>query len=103
MLTGTVPLLALDHLLCSFGGVTAVDGVSLNLHRGELLGVIGPNGAGKSTLIQLITGFARLGGGAIRLAGERIDGLSPEAIAAHGVARTFQTSRVFPGLSVWDS
>jgi branched-chain amino acid transport system ATP-binding protein len=86
-----------------FSGVTAVDGVSLALAPGETLALVGPNGAGKSTLIQLISGIDRISSGRIFLDGRRIDRLPPERIARLGVGRSFQTSRVFPALSVWDS
>lgn len=86
-----------------FAGVKAVDDVSFHLARGETLALVGPNGAGKSTLIQLISGIDRLSGGHIQVDGRRIDRLPPERIARLGVGRSFQTSRVFPALSVWDS
>lgn len=86
-----------------FSGVTAVDGVSLALQPGETLALVGPNGAGKSTLIQLISGVDRISSGRISLNGRRIDHLPPERIARLGVGRSFQTSRVFPALSIWDS
>jgi len=86
-----------------FSGVTAVDCVSLALAPGETLALVGPNGAGKSTLIQLISGIDRISSGRIFLNGRRIDRLPPERIARLGVGRSFQTSRVFPALSVWDS
>lgn len=86
-----------------FKGVTAVGDVSLVLSPGETLALVGPNGAGKSTLIQMITGVERVSSGHIFLNGRRIDRLPPERIARLGVGRSFQTSRVFPAMSVWDS
>jgi len=86
-----------------FDGVKAVDDVSFSLAPGETLALVGPNGAGKSTLIQLISGIDRLSGGHIMVDGRRIDRLPPERIARLGIGRSFQTSRVFPALSVWDS
>jgi branched-chain amino acid transport system ATP-binding protein len=86
-----------------FKGVTAVGDVSLVLSPGETLALVGPNGAGKSTLIQMITGVERVSSGHIFLNGRRIDRLPPERIARMGVGRSFQTSRVFPAMSVWDS
>ena len=99
----TPPHLQLQALTRHFGGLTATDDVSLEIPRGQLLAVVGPNGAGKSTLIQLITGFLKPDSGRIVFEGHDITGRKPEVIAAQGVARTFQTSRVFPGLSVFDS
>lgn len=86
-----------------FDGVRAVDDVSFSLRPGETLALVGPNGAGKSTLIQLISGIERLTSGQVWVDGRRIDRLPPERIARLGVGRSFQTSRVFPALSVWDS
>lgn len=86
-----------------FSGVTAVDCINLTLEPGETLALVGPNGAGKSTLIQLISGVDRISSGRIFLNGRRIDRLPPERIARLGVGRSFQTSRVFPALSIWDS
>lgn len=80
-----------------------MNGVSLTVAPGEFVAVVGPNGAGKSTLFQLITGVERPDAGQILLDGKDITGRPPEEIAALGVARTFQTSRVFPALSIWDS
>lgn len=86
-----------------FSGVKAVNEVTFTLAAGETLALVGPNGAGKSTLIQMMTGVERLTSGQIHLNGRRIDRLPPERIARLGVGRSFQTSRVFPALSVWDS
>lgn len=97
------PRLAVEKLAKSFGGLKAVDGVSFAIVPGETIAVVGPNGAGKSTLFQLINGVIRADAGSARLDGTELVGLEPEAVAALGVGRTFQTSRVFPALSVWDS
>ncbi|MBS7546204.1 ABC transporter ATP-binding protein [Ancylobacter oerskovii] len=86
-----------------FGGLKAVDGVSLTLARGETVAIVGPNGAGKSTLVQLISGVDRADSGSIHVDGVRTDRLSSDRIARLGVGRSFQTSRVFPALTVWDS
>ena len=86
-----------------FAGVKAVNEVSFQLAPGETLALVGPNGAGKSTLIQLLSGVDRVTSGRFYLNGQRIDRLAPERIARLGVGRSFQTSRVFPALSVWDS
>lgn len=95
--------LRLEHVSRHFKGVKAVDDVSFTLSPGETLALVGPNGAGKSTLIQLISGVSGLSAGQVWLDGKRIDGLPPERIARLGVGRSFQTSRVFPAMTVWDS
>jgi len=95
--------LVVQDLSRHFNGVKAVNNVSFTLSPGETLAVVGPNGAGKSTLIQLLSGIERPTHGRIWLNGRRIDKLSPERIARSGLGRSFQTSRVFPALSVWDS
>lgn len=86
-----------------FDGVKAVDDVSFTLRPGETVALVGPNGAGKSTLLQLLSGIERLTHGRIFLHGRRLDRLPVARIARLGIGRSFQTSRVFPGLSVWDS
>ena len=88
--------LIVDRVTKRFGGVTAVNNLSLRVAPGELLAIVGPNGAGKSTLFQLISGVIRPDGGQIWLGNTELTGKSPERIAALGVGRTFQTSRVFP-------
>ncbi|ADG19753.1 ABC transporter related protein [Paraburkholderia atlantica] len=86
-----------------FGGLVAVDEVSLSVARGECVSVIGPNGAGKSTLFNLLTGIDAPDAGEVRFAGEDVTGMAPEQLAARGVARTFQHGRVFGNLSVLDN
>nr|WP_209318492.1 ABC transporter ATP-binding protein [Falsiroseomonas selenitidurans] len=95
--------LALKGVTRRFGGLVATDDVSFTVPGGQLLAIVGPNGAGKSTLVQLITGFVRPDAGHIRLGAREITRLAPEAISALGVARSFQTSRIFPGLTVMES
>lgn len=97
------PLLEIDGLTRSFGGVTAVDRLDLAVEPGQTISVIGPNGAGKTTLFNLITGLDQADAGAVRLDGAPIAGLSPERVAARGLARTFQHGRVFANLSVLDN
>jgi branched-chain amino acid transport system ATP-binding protein len=84
----------------SFEGVRALDGVDLELSRHEVLGLIGPNGAGKSTLVNVITGFDAPTSGTVELEGRDITGWSTHRRGRHGLARTFQHSRSFRGLSV---
>ena len=95
--------LRLDGITRTFGGLVAVDDVTLSFREGEIAAVVGPNGAGKSTLIQIVTGFVRPSRGTVRLGEDDVTRWAPEAISAAGVARTFQTSRVFPALTVFDS
>jgi len=96
-------VLEVRGLSLAFGGLAAVDKFSLVLPDKGLHGVIGPNGAGKTTVFNLLTGVYRPDAGEIRLGGDRIDGLSPPAIASAGVARTFQNIRLFGSLSVLDN
>jgi len=93
------PLLQLTDLRVRFGGVQALDGVSLTVHGGGVFGLIGPNGAGKTTLINLITGFERGGSGSARLDGSELIGRPVHTIAAAGVARTSQGVRLYHQLS----
>lgn len=96
---GEIILAGVD-LAVQFGGLRAVDGVSLEVARGEIVGVIGPNGAGKTTLFQMLSGFVRPTAGKVLLRNERIDRLAPEAICRRGLTRTFQIVEVFPSLTV---
>ena len=96
-------LLEIEAATVRFGGFAAVDGASLDVREGTITALIGPNGAGKSTLFNAIAGEHRLDGGSIRFAGQRIDGLPPEAVHGRGVARTFQIPRPFPGLTVLEN
>ena len=93
-------LLQARTLGISFGGLRAVDGVDLAIRRGMVTAVIGPNGAGKSTLFNLLSGFHKPDSGTITLDAREITGLPPHRIAALGVGRTFQTTRLFPRDSV---
>ncbi len=97
------PLLAVEHLSLSFGGVKAVDELSFSVNEGDILSVIGPNGAGKTSAFNCITGFYRPTGGKVLLSGDDITRLRPSAVAARGVSRTFQNLRLFDDLSVLDN
>jgi ABC-type branched-subunit amino acid transport system ATPase component len=97
------PVLEIDQLRKSFGGVTAVSGVSLTLEAGHIYGLIGPNGSGKTTLFNCITGIERRDAGRVLFRGERIDGFKPYQIALKGVGRTFQIIRVFPELTALEN
>ena len=95
--------MSVESVCKRFGGVTAVDGVSVDIPRGSIVSIIGPNGAGKTSLLNMISGFYKPDSGRIALAGRDITGLRPSAIAGLGVARTFQNIALFSGLSVLDN
>ena len=97
------PLLSLRGLGIRFGGLVAVDDVNFDLPPAHVTCIIGPNGAGKSTLFDLITGIYKPSGGQVILNGEEITGLPAHVIAARGIARTFQSSRLFEDLSILDN
>jgi ABC-type branched-subunit amino acid transport system ATPase component/ABC-type branched-subunit amino acid transport system permease subunit len=94
------PLLKLDGVVRTFGGLRAVDGVSLTVAEGAIHGVIGPNGAGKTTLFNVINGFLPPDAGSIRFAGAEISGLRPHGVCRRGIGRTFQVARAFPRMTV---
>ena len=96
-------LLRLDNLQRHFGGVHAVDGVSLEVEKGSIHGLIGPNGAGKTTLVNVVTGYVGTQGGTAWIENDRLTGLAPHRIAALGVARTFQNIRLFSELTALDN
>lgn len=96
-------LLACSDVSKSFGGIRALNGVTLDVKEGEILALVGPNGSGKSTLINMISGHFRLSGGSIMLDGKPIDGLSPHRIAEMGIARTYQIPRLFNNLTVLEN
>jgi branched-chain amino acid transport system permease protein len=97
------PLLEVRGVTRRFGGVVAVSEVDLVIPRGAIIGLIGPNGAGKTTFFNMVTGLVRPDSGQIVLDGASIVGLRPNAIVARGVARTFQSIRLFQQLSVLDN
>ena len=94
------PLLELEKVSMSFGGLASVSKLDLHVDEGEIVSVIGPNGAGKTTLFNLVTGVYEPTEGDIRFAGESITGLEPHKITRKGIARTFQTLRLFLNMSV---
>jgi branched-chain amino acid transport system ATP-binding protein len=94
------PLLEIRDLAVHFGGIKAVDGVSMSLREGRIFGILGPNGSGKSTLLAAITQLVPVLRGDIIFAGRAIGSLSPADIAKLGVARSFQTARLLPDLTV---
>ena len=93
-------LLEVAGLTKRFGGVFANQDVSLNVRRGEIVGLIGPNGAGKTTLFNLVTGFIRPDSGTVRFAGAEVTGMRPDRLCHLGIARTFQILKPFPRLTV---
>jgi branched-chain amino acid transport system ATP-binding protein len=96
-------ILAVDGVSIAFGGVRALDDVSATFAAGEIIGIIGPNGAGKTTLLNVICGLNRPDTGDVRLGARVITGMKPNLIAGMGLARTFQTSQLFPGMSILEN
>ncbi len=96
-------LLTVRALRKSFKGVHALDGVDLDVHAGEILGLIGPNGSGKSTLINVVSGHYRADSGSVRFLGHELADLPAHRIAGAGIARTYQVPRPFPHLTVRDN
>jgi branched-chain amino acid transport system ATP-binding protein len=94
-----MPLLEIEKLSKSFGGVKAVNCVTFHLNEGEILGLIGPNGAGKSTVFNLISGVDKPDAGTIKFEGQDITAIAPYKICQRGIARTFQMVRLFNQLS----
>jgi len=97
------PIVVCTDVARHFGGVRALDGVSLTVSEGELVGLVGPNGSGKTTLINLMAGTLRPSGGEITVDGTRIGGLPPHRIAHVGLARTYQVPRPFQSMTVRDN
>ena len=97
------PLLSVENIGISFGGLKAVQNFSIQLPRGGLYGLIGPNGAGKTTVFNLLTCVYQTMNGRMQLESRNLVGLKPHEVAAAGIARTFQNIRLFPGLNVMDN
>jgi branched-chain amino acid transport system ATP-binding protein len=95
--------LTVEGLTIRFGGLTAVDRATFSVREGEVLSLIGPNGAGKTTAFNAITGYAAPAAGRISYRGQRLDGRTPNEIAARGVVRTFQKTSVFAGQTARDN
>ena len=99
--------LRFDHLTLKFGGLTAVEDVTFEIQKGELVGLIGPNGAGKTTMFNLITGIYAPTSGHVYLTRhskeQDISGMKPDVVCSEGVARTFQNIRLFRNLTVLDN
>jgi ABC-type branched-subunit amino acid transport system ATPase component len=94
------PVLEVRDVKVHFGGVKAVDGISFDITPGKIFGILGPNGSGKSTLLAAFTRFVNLTAGTIKLAGEDYHSVPTAQVARRGVARTFQTVRLLPNLTV---
>ena len=96
-------MLEVEGVSKSFGALAALSGVSLMVRVGEVFSVIGPNGAGKSTLFNVISGLHTPTAGRIVFRGTEVTGLAPEVINRRGLAKTFQITNIFPGISVYDN
>ncbi|NMB44816.1 MAG: ATP-binding cassette domain-containing protein [Firmicutes bacterium] len=97
------PILEIEQLSCSFGGLDALTGVNFSMNKGEVLGIIGPNGAGKTTVFNLITGLVEPSSGDIRLNGSSVLGKAPHEVIELGAARTFQNIRLYETQSVLEN
>ncbi len=97
------PFLQVKGLTRRYGGVAALDGVTLDLARGQVTGLIGPNGAGKTTLLNALTGLARPESGTVLLEGENVTGLPAHVMAGKGVVRSFQIVRELASLTVFET
>jgi branched-chain amino acid transport system ATP-binding protein len=98
-----VPLLAVRDVTRRFGGIVAVDGVSLDVEQGHVVGLIGPNGAGKTTLFNVITRVYKPDSGTLELDGASLLRTPPHRVVRRGIARTFQNVALFPSLTVLDN
>lgn len=97
------PILQCKNMVMRFGGLVATNDVSFNVYKGEILCLMGPNGAGKSTILNMVTGIYRPTSGSLQFNGLDLTKHAPYDIVAHGIARTFQNSRLFSDLSVLDN
>jgi branched-chain amino acid transport system ATP-binding protein len=98
-----VPLLELRNVTRRFGGIVAVDGVSLDVERGEIVGLIGPNGAGKTTVFNLVTRLYNPDGGEVEFEGETLLETPSHRVVVRGIARTFQNLELFRSMTVLDN
>src|SRR5439155_25106314 len=97
------PILKTEALTVRFGGLAAVNNVSISVPRGEIRGIIGPNGAGKSTFFNCLTGVLRPTSGRILFNGGDIAGLPPHAISRKAIARSYQITNILPGATVLEN
>ncbi len=100
---GSGPILRTEGLTMRFGGLTAVNNVSVSIERGEIRAIIGPNGAGKSTFFNCITGVLRPTAGRIILNGDDVAGLPPDQVSHKGLARSYQITNILPGATVLEN
>ena len=103
MTTNGTHILQTDKATIKFGGLTAVNELTMQVARGEIYGLIGPNGAGKTTIFNLLTGVYEPTSGDINIAGTRVNGLRPYQISRLGVSRTFQNIRLYPSMTVLEN
>ena len=96
-------LMEMRDITLRFGGVTAIKGISFDIHEGEIRAIIGPNGAGKSSMLNVISGFYHPQEGEVWFRGERRPSMKPYQVARQGIARTFQNIALFEGMSVLDN
>jgi len=102
-LAPAAPIVSVDGLTKTFGGLVAIDNLSLEIRAGEILGIVGPNGAGKTALINVLTGFYGPTAGTIRFMGRDITHLARHRISRLGIARTFQNIRLFKRMTVLEN
>ena len=98
-----MPLLEGRGLCVDYGRIRALDGIDVDIHEGQVVGLLGPNGSGKTTLLNVLGGLLRPTAGAVRFDGALVTGNPPWAFGRLGIGRTFQIPRPFAGLSVLDS
>ena len=99
----TAPGLSVTDVTVAFGGITALDGVSVEVSRGEVLGIIGPNGAGKTTLFNVICGFVKPDSGSLSWRGQTLERIRPDRLAGLGIARTLQGVGLFPRMTALEN
>ena len=96
-------ILGVEHLTRRFGGLVAVNDISFDVKKGEVLSIVGPNGAGKTTLFNLITGIDRADAGSVTFDGQNVTGFAPQRLATMGIGRTFQNIRLFKNLNALEN
>jgi branched-chain amino acid transport system ATP-binding protein len=96
-------LMEMKNITLRFGGVVAIQGITFDIHEGEIRAIIGPNGAGKSSMLNVISGFYNPQEGEVWFRGKKRPPMRPYQVAQHGIARTFQNIALFEGMSVLDN